>query len=146
MIIKKKHIIEFSYQKHPHLPNDVRITGIVSRYKSSVINPTQHKVQLRFDANDNVFKNIIAYCDCKQRRRTAGGCGHIIAVLFYMIHRKSNTQLPVIHPQAIELGSNLTDCLSYNTAKRQRDVGDEKEDHVQTKKRKTYIRKRKKKK
>ncbi len=62
-----------------------------------------------------------------------------------MIHRKSNTPLPAIHPQAIELGSNLMDCLSYNTAKRQRDADDEKEDHVKQKKEK-HIRKRKRKK
>ncbi len=74
-MLLKKYLIEFSYQKHHHLLNDIRITGIVSRYKSSVINPTQHKVQLRFDANDNVFENIITYCDCKQGRRAAGGCG-----------------------------------------------------------------------
>ncbi len=58
-----------------------------------------------------------------------------------MIHRKAGTPLPVIHPKASELGTELMDCLTYNRSKRQRDSDDEKMDQLTPKKRKTYQRK-----
>ncbi len=82
----------------------------------------------------NIFENIVGYCDCKQGSRTAGGCAHIVAALFYMIHRKSKLNLPRIHPKAIELGSNLLDCLDYNLSKRQREVEEKQANRTEKKK------------
>lgn len=73
---------------------------------------------MRFNKQRNTFENILGYCQCKQGCRTAGSCAHITAVLFYLIHRKLGISLPIIHPRAIELGSNLMDCLKYNSKKR----------------------------
>ncbi len=89
--------------------------------------------------DDNTFENIVGYCGCKQGSRTARNCAHVIAALFYMIHRKQNRDLPSIHPKATELGSTLMDCLEYNKSKRQRDA-DESESKMNqpAKKRKTY--------
>ncbi|CAF4970613.1 unnamed protein product [Rotaria sp. Silwood1] len=105
---------------HHDFPSTIKITNIVSRYKTTA-NPKKHIVWIRFGQNKH--NDTASYCTCKSGLRTAGGtCSHVTAALIALKHWKNNEKIPSFYTTAAALFTNVLDCTAYKRTNKNRKI------------------------
>lgn len=94
----------------------IKLQGLHSRFESNAREGKTHTVFL-FPSTET--KDIIGYCKCKSGQRTVGGCGHVVASLYFLAWELQGSPISEYAPNSNKNMSEIVDLTQWVRENRQ---------------------------